>query len=247
MPFSYGFPTMYSVRSHRFPDIFMVHAELLHHNGRCPKEQVSSQSHAHSVTTSAGDLCTRWPPSDGRSRRRLQKSNRRDYRLTRAAFAAIIADKDLQRVSIQDGEQYRQACLDEGNRPATAVKKLKEIRCLLQTAVKRRQLDENPLAHIQMPRYSPKEVHIFSNAECDRIIKAAKEFVNHRRGRPVIRWDLLVLMGLCTAMRRGEANCSTARGQRSIWRPRRSPSLPRRIQRRRGRGRSQIAIDGRCR
>jgi integrase len=89
------------------------------------------------------------------------------------------------------------------------VKRLKELKCLFQTAVKRRQLDENPLAHIQMPKYSAKEVHVFAEAECDRIIKAAQDFVDQRRGRTVVRWDLLVLTALCTGMRRGELlNCT---------------------------------------
>jgi integrase len=139
----------------------------------------------------------------------IRESTRDEYSRTMRDFVRVIGDKDLQRVSIQDGEQYRQACLDEGNGPATVVKKLKEIKCILQTAVKRRQLDENPLAHIQMPKYSPKEVHIFTEAECNRIIKAAQEFVDHRRGKPVVRWDLLVLTALCTGMRRGELfNCT---------------------------------------
>lgn len=116
----------------------------------------------------------------------IRESTREEYSRTMRDFIRLIGDKDLQRVSLQDGECYRQAYLDEGNGPATVVKKLKEIKCILQTAVKRRQLDENPLAHIQMPKYSPKEVHIFTEAECDRIIKAAQEFVDHRRGRPVV-------------------------------------------------------------
>jgi integrase len=139
----------------------------------------------------------------------IRESTREEYSRTVRDFIRVIGDKDLQRVSLQDGEQYRQACLDEGNGPATVVKKLKEIKCILQTAVKRRQLDENPLAHIQMPKYSPKEVHIFSEAECNRIVKAAQEFVSQRKDGTVVRWDLLVLMALCTGMRRGELfNCT---------------------------------------
>jgi integrase len=100
------------------------------------------------------------------------------------------------------------ACLDGGNRSSTAVKKLKEIKCLFQTAVKRRQLDENPLAHIQMPKYFAKEVHVFTAAECNPIVKAAQDFVDRRGGKPVVRWDLLILTALCTGMRRGELlNC----------------------------------------
>jgi integrase len=139
----------------------------------------------------------------------IRESTREEYRRTMKDFICVVGDKDLQRVSVQDGERYRQACLDGGNSPATVVKKLKEIKCILQTAVKRRQLDENPLAHIQIPKYSAKEVHIFSEAECDRIIKAAQDFVRQCEDRSVVRWDLLVLMALCTGMRRGELlNCT---------------------------------------
>jgi integrase len=139
----------------------------------------------------------------------IRESTREEYASTMGDFIRVVGDKDLQRVSLQDGERYRQACLDEGNCPATVVKKLKEIKGLFQTAVKRRQLDENPLAHIQMPKYSAKDVHIFAQAECDRIVRAARDFVSQRQAGTVVRWDLLVLMALCTGMRRGELlNCT---------------------------------------
>jgi integrase len=138
-----------------------------------------------------------------------RESTREGYSCTMRDFIRVVGNKDLQRVSLQDGERYRQACLDGGNRPSTVVKKLKEIKCILQTAVKRRQLDENPLAHIQMPKYSVKEVHIFTEVECDRIVKAAQDFVSQREDGTVVRWDLLILMALCTGMRRGELlNCT---------------------------------------
>jgi integrase len=139
----------------------------------------------------------------------IRESTREEYSRTMRDFIRVVGDKDVQRINLQDGERYRQACLDEGNSPATVVKKLKEIKCIFQTAVKRRQLDENPLAHIQMPKYSAKEVHIFTEAECDRIVKAAQDFVSQREDGTVVRWDLLILMALCTGMRRGELlNCT---------------------------------------
>lgn len=139
----------------------------------------------------------------------IRESTREEYSSTMGSFIRVVGDKDLQRVSLEDGEHYRQVCLDEGNSPATVVKKLKEMKCLFQTAVKRRQLGENPLAHLQMPKYSAKEVRVFTEAECDRIVKAAQDFVDRRRDKPVVRWDLLVLMALCTGMRRGELlNCT---------------------------------------
>jgi len=60
-----------------------------------------------------------------------------------------------------------------------------------------------------MPKYSPKEVHVFSDAECDRIVKAAQDFAGQRKAGTGVRGDLLVLMALCTGMRRGELlNCT---------------------------------------
>ncbi len=124
-------------------------------------------------------------------------------------FIAVIGDKDLQRVSIQDGEHYRQVCLDRGNRPSTVAKKLKEIKCIFETGVKRRQLDENPLAHIKMPKYSMAEINVFSETECDRMLRAAQDLIRQRESNSVVRWDLLVLVALCTGMRRGELlNCA---------------------------------------
>ncbi len=45
-----------------------------------------------------------------------------------------------------DGKFFRQHCLDQGNSPATVSKKLTEIRAMFQLAVRRRQLETNPLA-----------------------------------------------------------------------------------------------------
>jgi len=139
----------------------------------------------------------------------IRESTRNGYVSTMREFIEVIGNKDLQHVSIQDGERYRQVCLEHGNRPATVVKKLKQIKCIFETSVKRRQLDENPLAHIKMPKYPMPEVNIFSEAECDRIVRTAQDLVNQRERNSVVRWDLLVLIALCTGMRRGELlNCT---------------------------------------
>jgi integrase len=124
-------------------------------------------------------------------------------------FIGVVGDKDIQHLTLQDGERYRQACLDRGNRPATVAKKLKEIRCVFATGVRRRQLDENPLAHLKMPKYATGEIHVFTEAECERIVRAARDYVSERKTGTVVRWDLLVLVALCTGMRRGELlNCT---------------------------------------
>jgi len=139
----------------------------------------------------------------------IRESTRDGYLSTMTDFIEVIGDKDLQRVNIQDGERYRQTCLDRGNRPSTVAKKLKEIKCIFETGVKRRQLDENPLAHIKMPKYSMAEINVFSEAECDGIVRTAQDLVGRRESNTVVRWDLLVLVALCTGMRRGELlNCT---------------------------------------
>jgi hypothetical protein len=43
----------------------------------------------------------------------IRESTREEYSCTMRNFVRVVGDKDLQRVSIQDGEQYRQVCLDE--------------------------------------------------------------------------------------------------------------------------------------
>ncbi len=48
------------------------------------------------------------------------------------------------------------------NKPATVTKKLKQIKAIFQTAVKRRQLDENPLRYIMMPKCPKSEIHIYN-------------------------------------------------------------------------------------
>lgn len=139
----------------------------------------------------------------------IRESTRDGYLSTMTDFIGVIGDKDLQRVGIQDGERYRQVCLDRGNRPSTVAKKPKEIKCVFETWVQRRQLDENPLAHIKMPKYSMAEINVFSEAECDRIVRTVQDIIRQRENNTVVRWDLLVLVALCTGTRRGELlNCA---------------------------------------
>jgi integrase len=109
---------------------------------------------------------------------------------------------------LEHGEFYRQACLDKGNTPATVVKKLREIKAVFQAAVARRQLEENPLRYIKMPKQSQTKINTYDNSECERIVKAAMDFIQGRNEKNNVKWDLLTLVTLATAMRRGELlNC----------------------------------------
>lgn len=138
----------------------------------------------------------------------IRESTRREYEATMKDFIVVIGDKDYQKVTLADGEYYRQHCLDEGNSPATATKKLKEIKAIFQLAVKRRQLEANPLAHIDKPKCPKPEIHTYTDDECRRMVKAAEEFVEKANMTVNARWDLLILVALCTGLRRGElCNC----------------------------------------
>ena len=94
-------------------------------------------------------------------------------------FIKIVGDIDYQRVSLGDAEVYRQRCLDKGNSPATVKKKLTQLKSLFATAVERRQLEENPLRYIKMPKCPENEIRIYSDDECERIVKAAQDFTKH--------------------------------------------------------------------
>jgi len=50
-------------------------------------------------------------------------------------------------------------------------------------AVKRKQLEENPLRYIKMPKCPENEIHIYSDAECQRIVNAAQQLTERSNGQ----------------------------------------------------------------
>jgi hypothetical protein len=141
----------------------------------------------------------------------IRESTQKGYRSAMKDFIRIVGDIDYRRVALSDAEVYRQRCLDQGNSPATVKKKLTELKSLFATAVERRQLEENPLRYIKMPKCPENEIHIYSDDECERIVKAAQNITKHSRSQRRPKWDLLVIVALSTALRRGELlNCTWA-------------------------------------
>jgi len=55
-----------------------------------------------------------------------------------------------------------------------------------------------------MPKPKKKKVRIYSEVECRRILKGARDFISDRNEKTTLRWDLLILVALQTGMRRGE-------------------------------------------
>jgi len=137
-------------------------------------------------------------------------------------FIEVIGNIDYQRVTLAHGELFRQTRLDQGNTPATVSKKLRSLKRLFQLAVERRQLDENPLKYIKLPKWSKRKIEVYEAEECERILKALQE------RRIPLRWDLLIYTALITGMRRGEL----------LLRSRRRP--------RRGNGSLRIRTAGLC-
>jgi len=130
----------------------------------------------------------------------IRESTRHEYRSAMEHFINVVGDIDLQKVGHKHGELFRQVCLDQGNSPAIAAKKLRHIKRLFQLAVDRKQLDENPVRQVKLPRSPGKKVVTFSPEQCERILRAAQDC----QGRTSVRWDLLIALALMTGMRRGE-------------------------------------------
>ena len=124
-------------------------------------------------------------------------------------FIRTIGNVDVQTVSLAHGELYRQTCLDRGNSRATVAKKLRHLKRLFNLAVHRKQLDENPLQHIAMPKVPRKKINIYNDEQCRQILRAAAEYVQERDPKRSIRWDLFITVALATGMRRAELlNCT---------------------------------------
>lgn len=141
--------------------------------------------------------------------KQIRESTQHEYLSAMKDFIKVVGNIDYQKVTVELGEFYRRRCLDKGNTPATVAKKIRHLRRLFQLAVKRRQLDENPFAYVEKPRSPKQKVNTYASEECARIIQAAKELSDEWNSETNLKWDLLILAALTTAMRRGELlNCT---------------------------------------
>jgi len=139
----------------------------------------------------------------------IRESTHKEYRSAMEDFIRVIGNLDYRRVSLSQAEYYRQRCLNKSNSPATVKKKLTEIKCVFNAAVARNQLDENPLRYIKMPKSTQNEINIYSDDECERILKAAQDLTEKSNDQRRLRWALLIVVALSTGLRRGELlNCT---------------------------------------
>lgn len=141
----------------------------------------------------------------------IRQSTRRIAETAMNDFIETIGNIDFRSVTLAHGELYRQTRLDHGKRNATVRKELAAIKRLFALAVNRKQLDENPLQRIDMPKLPKKKINIYNNSQCQRIQLAAHEYTTKWNPVKSVRWDLLIAVALVTAMRRSELmNCTWA-------------------------------------
>jgi len=130
----------------------------------------------------------------------VREGTLQEYRATMNQFIEVVGDIDYRRISHEHGERFMQTCLRNGNRPATANKKIGSLKRIFQLAVQRRQLEDNPFRYVRKLKVTPRKIKIFGEKECQRMIEATQKLYFYMP----LRWDIMILTALCTGMRRGE-------------------------------------------
>jgi integrase len=130
----------------------------------------------------------------------IRESTMIDYREAMEDFIAVMGDLDYQCVQQTHGECYRQTCLDRGDSPATIAKKLRGLKRFFCLAVQRKQLYENPLQYVKLPKVPRQRIRIYPPEEINRILRAASQFQN----ADVLEWDLMITLAITTGMRKSE-------------------------------------------
>jgi len=142
------------------------------------------------------------------TRGQVQESTLEEHDTAMRHLIDIVGDIDLQEVRHHHGERFLQTCLDRGNSPATAHKKTKSLKRVFQLAVRRGQLETNPFRYIQRPKIPQQEIHVYTDDECRRLLRVARELreveTESKGLLEVLDGELLIALALCTGTRRGE-------------------------------------------
>jgi len=112
----------------------------------------------------------------------------------------VVGDIDIKKLKYQHGEYFIQACLDRGNAASTVNKKIRCVNRVFQLAVQRSQLETNPFLYLHKPKSTKRKVITYSDQECNRLIEAARQI----KFKKPFDWQMLIILALCTGMRRGE-------------------------------------------
>jgi integrase len=135
-----------------------------------------------------------------RSRGQVRESTLLEYSISMRHFIKVTGNIDFLKIGHTHGERFVQACLDDGNSAATANKKVRGIKRLFQLAIERGQLEKNPFTHVRRPKPPRRKVHVYTEDQCSKLIKAASDLTV----KGCVSWELMIIVAMCTAMRRGE-------------------------------------------
>ena len=141
-----------------------------------------------------------------RSGNQIRPSTKTGYTQAMNNLIQVIGNIDYQAVDYKHGELFRQTCLDNGNKPTTVAKKIRELQAVFSLAVKRKQLDENPFDNLRKPKSNKtRKIITYNENECDKLLETASILQNE----DIIEWDLVITMALITGMRKSEIlNCA---------------------------------------
>jgi len=126
----------------------------------------------------------------------VRESTQRETKSAMNDFIKTIGNIDFKRVSLTHGELYIQKCLDRGNTKETVAKKLRHIKRVFTLAVNRKQLDENPLQYIAIENPGRKKINIYTNEQCQRILKAAREYNILLDQEESVKWERLITVAV---------------------------------------------------
>lgn len=141
-----------------------------------------------------------WEDSLMRTNGLVRQSTLTEHGIAMKHFIDAVGNIDYQSVKHKHGEIFVQNSLERGNSLATVNKKISGVKRLFQLAVERGQLEQNPFMRIRRLKVPKRKVRVYSEDECNRILKAARD-VTANDG---VDWELLIILALCTGMRRGE-------------------------------------------
>jgi integrase len=141
-----------------------------------------------------------WEDCFRRTQGQVRSSTLKDRDTAMRQLIETIGNIDYQKVQFRHGETFIQACLDRGNSLATAYKKISAIKRIFQLAVLRGQIEKNPFKNLKSPKIPEQEIRIYEDDECHWLLRTARD-ISQDSG---VNWELLIAVGLCTGMRRGE-------------------------------------------
>ena len=175
--------------------------------GHCDKRKAERQRakferHLRMGQVEPGSLTLKEFSKDSLARtgNQIRESTQAEYRQAMNDFICVVGNMDYREVRLSHGEYFRQTCLDRGESPATVAKKLKGVKRFFTLGVQRKQLEENPLLYIKLPKVPKKMIRVYTDNEIEALIKAASEFQNE----DLLEWDLLITLAITTGMRKSE-------------------------------------------